>query len=129
VQLAARYPARYRGVFQHRPGITGPVQVQLRDLDVPSWAASDAEQYYIQALVPSRVALDLGYLLDPSLRRTVGLLRDTAMHVVRRGRSARPAKPAKPVLQAAARPEVVGRWQSAVLSDALVMPDVESRVP
>jgi lipopolysaccharide/colanic/teichoic acid biosynthesis glycosyltransferase/O-antigen/teichoic acid export membrane protein len=129
VQLAARYPARYRGVFQHRPGITGPVQVQLRDLDVPSWAASDAEQYYIQALVPSRVALDLGYLLDPSLRRTLGLLSDTAMHVVRRGRSARPAKPAKPVLPTALRSDRVGRWQPAVLSDAVGLPEVESRVP
>jgi lipopolysaccharide/colanic/teichoic acid biosynthesis glycosyltransferase/O-antigen/teichoic acid export membrane protein len=134
-QLAARYPEQYSLVFQHRPGITGPVQVHLRELDVPSWAAADAEQYYIEELVPSRVALDLGYLYDPSLRRTLALLARTLMHVIRRGRRARPtpALPAgarpTPALPAAVRPEANGHWKPSVLSDAVSLPEAESRVP
>ena len=44
--LAARYPADCLHVFRHRPGLTGPVQVHLRDTDV---VASQAHDEYASA--------------------------------------------------------------------------------
>jgi lipopolysaccharide/colanic/teichoic acid biosynthesis glycosyltransferase len=128
-QLATRYPEHYSVVFEHRPGITGPVQLHLRELDLPSWATADAERYYIEELVPSRVALDLAYLHDPNLRRTLALLASTFLHVVRRGRRARGS-----AVLPAARPEANGhgrngRWHSSPLPDSVGRPEAESRVP
>jgi lipopolysaccharide/colanic/teichoic acid biosynthesis glycosyltransferase len=77
--LARRYPRDCVLVFDHRPGLTGPSQVRFRDKDVlPSGADLDLEGHYLHRLVPMRTALDLDYLADPSLRRTFGLLVETA---------------------------------------------------
>jgi lipopolysaccharide/colanic/teichoic acid biosynthesis glycosyltransferase len=95
--LADRYPAACRVVFAHRPGLTGPTQVRLRDKDVlPPAGTSDLEGYYLRELVPSRVALDFSYLDDASLQRTVSMLWRTAVYVLRgspaaRSRAYRPA--------------------------------------
>jgi lipopolysaccharide/colanic/teichoic acid biosynthesis glycosyltransferase len=82
--LAERYPAECRVVFRHRPGLTGPTQVRLRDKDVlPPRGVADLEGYYLRELVPTRVALDFSYLDDPSLARTIGMLWRTAVYVLR----------------------------------------------
>ena len=86
--LAERYPADCRQVFRYRPGLTGPVQVLLRDTDVIPSEIENAEGYYLRARVPVRVALDRDYLADPSLRRTLGWLGKTIGHVFRRARGA-----------------------------------------
>jgi lipopolysaccharide/colanic/teichoic acid biosynthesis glycosyltransferase len=82
VALALRYPPDCRCVFAHRPGITGPVQVNLRDT-VPD-GVEDVESYYLSELLPRRMELDLAYLADPTLLRTFRLLFATASHVVLR---------------------------------------------
>lgn len=82
VALALRYPADCRGVFAHRPGITGPVQVNLRD-NVPD-GVEDVESFYLSELLPKRMELDMDYLANPTLMRTVGLMFATASHVVLR---------------------------------------------
>jgi lipopolysaccharide/colanic/teichoic acid biosynthesis glycosyltransferase len=82
--LADRYPAGCRVVFAHRPGLTGPTQVRLRDKDVlPPAGVADLEGYYLRELVPTRVALDFSYLDDPSLAHTVAMLWRTAVYVFR----------------------------------------------
>jgi lipopolysaccharide/colanic/teichoic acid biosynthesis glycosyltransferase len=82
--LARRYPRECAVVFDYRPGLTGPSQVRLRDKDVlPSGAASDLEDHYLHRFVPARTALDLEYLAAPSLRRTFGLLVETAAYLLR----------------------------------------------
>jgi lipopolysaccharide/colanic/teichoic acid biosynthesis glycosyltransferase len=82
--LAERYPADCRVVFRHRPGLTGPTQVRLRDKDVlPPAGVADLEGYYLRELVPTRVGLDFSYLNDPSLSRTIGMLWRTAVYVLR----------------------------------------------
>ena len=89
--LAARYPADCRAVFDHRPGLTGPTQVRLRDKDVlPPAGVPDLEAYYLRELVPSRVALDFSYLDDPSLARTLAMLWHTAAYLLRGSPAARP---------------------------------------
>jgi lipopolysaccharide/colanic/teichoic acid biosynthesis glycosyltransferase len=84
--LARRYPAGCTVVFHYRPGLTGPSQVRLRDKDVlPSrtLATLDFEEHYLRRFVPMRTALDLDYLDDPSMRRTVGYLLETAAYLLR----------------------------------------------
>jgi lipopolysaccharide/colanic/teichoic acid biosynthesis glycosyltransferase len=88
--LADRYPAGCRLVFAHRPGLTGPTQVRLRDKDVlPPAGVADLEGYYLRELVPTRVALDFSYLDDPSLAHTVAMLWRTAVYVLRGSPSTR----------------------------------------
>jgi lipopolysaccharide/colanic/teichoic acid biosynthesis glycosyltransferase/O-antigen/teichoic acid export membrane protein len=82
VALALRYPPGCREVFAHRPGLTGPVQVQMRDA-VPD-GVEDIESYYLTELLPKRTELDLAYLANPSLRSTVALIAETAKHVLSR---------------------------------------------
>jgi lipopolysaccharide/colanic/teichoic acid biosynthesis glycosyltransferase len=82
--LAARYPAEYQFLFQHRPGLTGPVQVRLRDQDILPADVEDLEDYYLRRLLPARVALDRRYLANPTLARTIGLLTETAAYLIRR---------------------------------------------
>jgi lipopolysaccharide/colanic/teichoic acid biosynthesis glycosyltransferase len=91
--LAARYPAEYQFVFQHRPGLTGPVQVRLRDQDILPADVEDLQDYYLRRLLPARIALDRGYLAKPTLARTIGLLTDTAAYLIRRPKTRLPAQP------------------------------------
>jgi lipopolysaccharide/colanic/teichoic acid biosynthesis glycosyltransferase len=91
--LAARYPAEYQFVFQHRPGLTGPVQVRLRDQDILPADVEDLQDYYLRRLLPARIALDRGYLANPTLARTIGLLTDTAAYLIRRPKTRLPAQP------------------------------------
>jgi lipopolysaccharide/colanic/teichoic acid biosynthesis glycosyltransferase len=82
--LARRYPPDCMAVFQHRPALTGPSQVRVRDKDVlpTGEAALDLERHYLRELVPLRTALDLEYLANPSLRRTLGILLETAAYLL-----------------------------------------------
>lgn len=80
--LAARYPEPVRWVLDHRPGLTGPAQLGLRDDVALDTQATDPEVDYLERLVPQRVALDALYLRNPSLIRTVDLLASTVRAVV-----------------------------------------------
>jgi lipopolysaccharide/colanic/teichoic acid biosynthesis glycosyltransferase len=77
VGLALRYPADCRGIFRYRPGLTGPTQLATWNREDHERDAS-AEQHYLEARVPGRVTLDMNYLVDPSLKRTLGVLARTA---------------------------------------------------
>jgi lipopolysaccharide/colanic/teichoic acid biosynthesis glycosyltransferase len=84
--LGRRYPRVCAVVFDYRPGLTGPSQVRLRDKDVlpgGSRTKLDVEEHYLNHFVPMRTALDLDYLDDPSLRRTVGFLLETTAYLLR----------------------------------------------
>jgi len=97
VALARRYPEQLRFIFRYRPGVTGPCQVLVRDEKVLGWAA-DVEAFYLTKLLPHRVDMDLAYLKDPTLVRTVRWLVITFLYLVRT---------AQPKL-AAAKPEFAG---------------------
>lgn len=80
VALARRYPADLQRIFRFRPGLTGPAQLFLRssnNLD----GAFDVESAYLSLQVPARVRLDLDYLTDPSVRRTVAVIAQTAIYI------------------------------------------------
>jgi lipopolysaccharide/colanic/teichoic acid biosynthesis glycosyltransferase len=82
VGLAQRYPKELWFVFRYRPGVTGPCQVLVRDEKVLGWAA-DVEKFYLTKLLPHRVDMDLAFLKDPTLARTVGWLVITFLYLVR----------------------------------------------
>lgn len=71
VELAARYPEDCRWVLEHRPGLTGPAQLYLRDAASIGLGVADVESYYLTDLVPKRVALDATYLRRPSASRVL----------------------------------------------------------
>ncbi len=73
VDLAARYPDDCRWVLQHRPGLTGPAQLELRDATAIEADVTDIEQYYLTQLVPRRVALDATFLSQRTVRATLRL--------------------------------------------------------
>jgi lipopolysaccharide/colanic/teichoic acid biosynthesis glycosyltransferase len=100
VALARRYPAELQFVFRYRPGITGPSQVLVRDEKVLG-QVEDVESFYLNELVPHRVAMDLSYLREPTLARTIRWLADTALYLIRTAQP-RSATPALPVLTGAA---------------------------
>jgi|SRR6478735_2249445 len=90
--LAARYPAEVAWVLDETPGLTGPAQISLRDdvsvVSVPG--ASEAsvadpevvERWYVEHLVPMRVATDLTYLRRPTLWATLRVIGWTARYLV-----------------------------------------------
>lgn len=80
--LAGRYPASCQSILLARPGLTGPAQLHYRERsNVLPDGWSDIETYYLQVLVPLRVAADQEYLATPSLRRTIHYLFLTALFV------------------------------------------------
>jgi lipopolysaccharide/colanic/teichoic acid biosynthesis glycosyltransferase len=81
VALAARYPDEFRFVFRYRPGVTGPCQVLARDEKVLG-QAMDVEDFYLTKLVSHRVDMDLVYLNDPTLARTIRWLVITLLYLV-----------------------------------------------
>jgi lipopolysaccharide/colanic/teichoic acid biosynthesis glycosyltransferase len=82
VSLAMRYPVDLRFVFRYRPGITGPAQVLVRDEKVLGHAP-DVENFYLTELVPHRVSMDLEYLKNPTLARTLSWFARTMLYLTR----------------------------------------------
>jgi lipopolysaccharide/colanic/teichoic acid biosynthesis glycosyltransferase len=81
--LAVRYPLSCRSVLMVRPGLTGPAQLRYRERSaVPPAAWTDVDSWYLQVLVPLRVAADLEYLRRPTIRETVHYLLLTALFVL-----------------------------------------------
>jgi lipopolysaccharide/colanic/teichoic acid biosynthesis glycosyltransferase len=90
--LAARYPAEYRAVLLARPGLTGPAQLRYRERSaVPPDGQTDVERWYLEVLVPLRVAADREYLDRPTIRRTVYYVLVTGLFVVGLADLQRPA--------------------------------------
>jgi lipopolysaccharide/colanic/teichoic acid biosynthesis glycosyltransferase len=86
VALAVRYPVECRFVFRYRPGLTGPSQVLVHD-EQALLPVADVEEFYLTDLVPRRVAMDLEYLRNPTLTRTIRWLVNTALYLIRPGQA------------------------------------------
>ncbi|MER7005358.1 sugar transferase [Dactylosporangium sp. NPDC000555] len=82
--LARQYPPECRWVLQHRPGLTGPAQVRLRDADVLGVAEEGTTQRYLTRIVPARTAIEAAFLAAPTLAATLRVLGDTVRHLLGR---------------------------------------------
>ncbi|WP_323096403.1 sugar transferase [Intrasporangium sp. YIM S08009] len=90
--LAARYPAEVAWVLDETPGLTGPAQISLRDdvsvVSVPGAGEASVadpevvERWYVEHLVPLRVATDLTFLRRPTLWATLRVIGWTARYLV-----------------------------------------------
>lgn len=80
--LARRYPPDCRWVLDYRPGLTGPVQLGSREYAAQLEKQPNPEAYYLDVMVPQRVALDAEFLADPSLAHTVRFIARTARYVL-----------------------------------------------
>jgi lipopolysaccharide/colanic/teichoic acid biosynthesis glycosyltransferase len=82
--LAVRYPADLQEVFAYRPGLAGPGVVELNDDDVlPPAGMAGLEDWYLANIVPARVELDLAYLREANLRRTISWMWQTMLRLPR----------------------------------------------
>lgn len=80
--LAACYPSELQWVLDQTPGLTGPSQISLRDDVSLEGSPVDIERWYVENLVPRRIAVDQTYLADPSVRATLVVLARTARYLV-----------------------------------------------
>ncbi len=81
--LAAKYPVALQWVLDETPGLTGPAQITLRDDVTVSGSVDDVEQWYIERLVPRRVAADLTFLCRPTLLATMHVIVMTVRYLLR----------------------------------------------
>jgi lipopolysaccharide/colanic/teichoic acid biosynthesis glycosyltransferase len=80
--LAMAYPPECQWVFAHRPGLTGPAQVRMRDADVLGPAGEATDEVYLTRIVPARSHYESAFLSDPTLAATFGVLFDTVRHLL-----------------------------------------------
>jgi lipopolysaccharide/colanic/teichoic acid biosynthesis glycosyltransferase len=83
--LAAQYPSEARWILEETAGLTGPAQISLRD-DVTLTGSltdpADVERWYVETLVPQRVAADQTFLADPTVKATLAVLARTVRYLV-----------------------------------------------
>jgi lipopolysaccharide/colanic/teichoic acid biosynthesis glycosyltransferase len=65
--LAAAYPPEARAIFSIKPGLVGPNQVLGRNEEERYPEGVDPAKYYIQAILPGKLPLDLKYIQNKSL--------------------------------------------------------------
>src|SRR4030095_7544568 len=72
--LAALYPDHARAIFTVTPGLVGPNQILGRNEE--DWYPPDVDpqRYYIEAILPKKLPLDLEYVRYPSLIKDVQYL-------------------------------------------------------
>ncbi|MGW3093120.1 sugar transferase [Streptomyces sp. NPDC001102] len=80
--LAERYPAEYRWVFRHRPGLTGPCQLRSRAEAGQLDGSRDPEEYYLTVLVPQRTALDAEFLSRATVPHTLRMAARTVLYLL-----------------------------------------------
>jgi lipopolysaccharide/colanic/teichoic acid biosynthesis glycosyltransferase len=82
-RFVARYSPEQRAVLDVRPGITGPAQLAFRD-EQRLLTVEGAEETYARDVLPAKLAIDLAYVRQPSLRRDLALLARTLVGAFRR---------------------------------------------
>ena len=77
-EFVALHAADYERILAVPPGITGPTQLRYAGVEARLLGMQeDPEGYYREELLPSKVALDLAYASDHSLRQDFRLLCQT----------------------------------------------------
>ena len=64
--LAALYPAQAQAIFTVKPGLVGPNQILGRNEEEWYPAEVDPQQYYIEAILPKKLPVDLDYVRQSS---------------------------------------------------------------
>lgn len=80
--LAAAYPPEGRAIFAVKPGLVGPNQIVGRNEEELYPAGVDPRQYYLESILPPKLALDLRYIRKKSLLSDLGYLLQAAWVIV-----------------------------------------------
>ncbi|RFS86529.1 sugar transferase [Actinomadura spongiicola] len=80
--LAVYYDARWRWIFDHRPGITGLSQVSFRYAEILPPGQEVDLAFYVEHLAPAQSAADAVYLSNPSMRVTLRVLLRTVRYIL-----------------------------------------------
>ncbi len=73
--FVARYTPAQREVLTVRPGIVGPSQIRGRDeLEMYPEDVTDPEEYYVERILPEKLAIDLDYVRSCTLRGDLRLI-------------------------------------------------------
>ena len=73
--FVARYTPEQREVLTVRPGIVGPSQIRGRDeLEMYPEDVTDPEEYYVERILPEKLAIDLEYVRSCTLRGDLRLI-------------------------------------------------------
>lgn len=83
--LAERYPPEHAVIFRYRPGLTGPGALRLAQRDDLPTDPDEADRFYFEVATPERVRLDMAYLTDATLRKTLAFILETIRGIFRRG--------------------------------------------
>ena len=69
--LAALYPAYAKAIFAAKPGLVGPNQILGRNEEEWYPPGVDPQQYYIESILPKKLAVDLEYIQQASTFKDV----------------------------------------------------------
>jgi lipopolysaccharide/colanic/teichoic acid biosynthesis glycosyltransferase len=81
-RYVALYTPEQREVLAVRPGITSPASVRFRNEEA-LLSGKDWERRYIEEIMPAKLALDLEYVRQASLRRDLAVLWETLAALLR----------------------------------------------
>jgi lipopolysaccharide/colanic/teichoic acid biosynthesis glycosyltransferase len=73
-RYVALYSAEQRRVLEVRPGITDPASIEYRDESALLAAAADPERWYVEEVMPHKLAINLAYLRQRTLPSDVGVI-------------------------------------------------------
>jgi len=83
-EFVAMYPPQVRDeVLSVRPGITDETSVRFRNEGVLLGSASDARKFYVETIMPLKLASYLDYVRTRSFRRDFSILARTALAIIR----------------------------------------------
>jgi lipopolysaccharide/colanic/teichoic acid biosynthesis glycosyltransferase len=83
-EYVAHYTPEQREVLSVRPGITGPTQLAYRREEEMLKGKEDVVAFYLQEILPAKLAMDLAYIRSRTVWSDIGLLLQTALQMVRR---------------------------------------------
>ena len=78
------YPEEYREILRIRPGLTDRATLEFVDEESLLAGQADPERYYVDQVMPRKLAQYLNYALTPSLLEDARILLETARRVIGR---------------------------------------------
>lgn len=83
-QFVAHYTEEQRAVLRARPGLTDPASLEAFDEGAVLAGVEHPDTYYVEVLMPAKVAAQINYLETRTLRSDFGLILRTLRRMVRR---------------------------------------------
>ena len=77
------FPQEYREILTVKPGITDPASLKYRDEQVLLASVDDPENYYLENVLPAKLAISLDYIKHQSIALDVGIIMATCRSIVR----------------------------------------------